>query len=408
MDHERLAIENGAFGPVPECTLEIRPLTVFIGKQGSGKSLVAQALYFFRSLPYLVDVALSELAGASVTAEAVVRRLLDRLRSPVRAFAGFASPSVTLSWMKDPHHGPFGVRLYSDNRRTIPDKALRAYVEELELHPSKAPPAVFLPTERLLYSMLRTPRAARLLSISGPYVDFADWITRATDIYDSWASGRPDTPQGRWIRQRAFAALAGEAMRHGTQWKWRYPRKKRRGTLDIDMASSGQRATWPLVLLAETLFSLKHKRKRGIPPDFTIFVEEPEIHLHPQAEVAVAEMLAYMVYHGFRVVVTTHSLTTLYALNNLSQAGRLGEQRVRGDLIPAPQIRLQPSQIAAYLFGDGEPKSLVNEQGFIDERPLGDVAETLSGQMNAITAALRRLSAGFKTNDGGNDGGTPP
>jgi hypothetical protein len=39
---------------LPPDGLEIKPLTVFIGKQGTGKSLISQLIYFFYNLPYLI------------------------------------------------------------------------------------------------------------------------------------------------------------------------------------------------------------------------------------------------------------------------------------------------------------------------------------------------------------------
>ena len=53
-----------------------------------------------------------------------------------------------------------------------------------------------------------------------------------------------------------------------------------------------------LMLLPQTLFSLRAAGELGEP--FTIYVEEPEIHLHPTAERAIVEVLAYLVNSGFR------------------------------------------------------------------------------------------------------------
>jgi hypothetical protein len=131
---ETLEIAGGGLGPVPPCTLELRPFSVFIGPQGSGKSLVAQVLYFFRALPGLAQFVLAALARPSArrpSTEGLVRELLDGLRSPDRAFAGFANPSASLHWTQEGTAKPLGIGLDSRNRRTRPDKHLRAYVEQM-------------------------------------------------------------------------------------------------------------------------------------------------------------------------------------------------------------------------------------------------------------------------------------
>jgi len=180
-------------------------------------------------------------------------------------------------------------------------------------------------------------------------------------------------------------ALGGEAYRRGELWKWRFNiSQKKTGSLDLDMASSGQRANWPVVLLGETLFSL---RKRGkIQKDFTIFVEEPEVHLHPAAQVEMVNILAYLVNNGFRVVVTTHSLTILYALNNLVMANSIKSRKDRPGL-PPEKAWLPKDNVAAYALGDGKPKNLVDkESGFISEQELGYISEELHETMNRISS----------------------
>lgn len=247
--------------------------------------------------------------------------------------------------------------------------------------------AVFVPTERLFYSQVQSFLATKLLSLPNTFEWFAHWMTRATDVYASWPKERPDTPHGKWVKERARDALHGEAYRWRDTWKWRFKKKQGgEGTLDLTMASSGQRATWPIVLLAETLFSM---RKRGlIDDDFTIYVEEPEIHLHPEAQVAMVEILAHLVKRGFRVLLTTHSLTVLYALNNLVLAGGLTRGKNEKQL-PHENSRLAPNTLAAYALGSGKPKDMVDkETGFISEVELGKVTEQLDQTMNRITELL--------------------
>src|ERR1035437_5585589 len=81
-----------------ETGLILKPMTVFIGKQGTGKSLFSQIIYFFRNLPYLIKY---QQAGINldekVTDAWLIRLALDNLRSRRRAMAVFADPRATLT-----------------------------------------------------------------------------------------------------------------------------------------------------------------------------------------------------------------------------------------------------------------------------------------------------------------------
>ncbi len=58
-------------------------------------------------------------------------------------------------------------------------------------------------------------------------------------------------------------------------------------------------------------------------PGGLVLIEEPEISLHPEAQVSLLRMLADAVSSGRQVMITTHSQTLLSALGELSSDGRL-------------------------------------------------------------------------------------
>ena len=94
---DRFTISSGALGPVPACELDIRPLTVFIGAQGTGKSLIAQTLYAFEELPFLMAQVSAERGARQRSSLELFRTILDRLRSSDRRFGTFASPNVNIA-----------------------------------------------------------------------------------------------------------------------------------------------------------------------------------------------------------------------------------------------------------------------------------------------------------------------
>jgi predicted ATPase len=58
-------------------------------------------------------------------------------------------------------------------------------------------------------------------------------------------------------------------------------------------------------------------------PGQMVFIEQPEIHLHPRAQVAMAEVLARAAKRGVRVVIETHSALLLLGIQSLVAEGSL-------------------------------------------------------------------------------------
>ncbi len=384
MGNEILQIRRGTLGPIRELPsegLKLYPFTLFIGKQGTGKSLVSQILYFFRNLPFLVRFYRAYL-GPEAGPEAIVRNTLDGLRSARRAFAVFADPSVSITYISPDGRKELGIGMDRRNRRIVPHRDLREEIENFIGKETGTPlgNALYIPAERVLYSHARGPDVWRLLSIPSTLSRFATVLEEVGETFKNWPGGEPDTEEGKWVRKVGREALAGEAYRVGDYWKWDFGGAQR---LDIDMASSGQKAGWPIVLLAEALFSWR--RDREIPPNFALHVEEPEIHLHPEAQVAMVKILAYLVNRGFQVLVTTHSLTILHTLNNLLAASVLPEDVVEPG-IPEPEVRLKPGMAGAYFFReDGKVVNLVDEEtGLLSEAEMAEVGEQLIMGLNRI------------------------
>lgn len=393
-------ISGGALGPVPACELKIRPFTVFVGAQGTGKSLVAQTLYAFEELPFLVAQASVERGAGRKDSSEIFRSILDRLRSSDRRFGTFSNPKVSITWQRSsseewPRHAPekLGFRAYSATGQVTMTKPMRQFLDLLRKQSSHRgePPlhqAVFFPTERMVISLLRSAMNVGYLTLPNIFFLFTHWMDEhAAPAVERWRRGEPDTREGKLVERLGAEALSGRARKYGDQWKWQFGSSKSRRQFDLDMASSGQRANWSIPYLAQALFSLRGTR--DIAESMTIFVEEPEIHLHPRAQRRMVEILALLVHHRFRVVVTTHSLTVLYTLNNLLQAALLDDD-VTGPNLPRVEFRLRAEDVSVYSFSENtEPRQLMDrESAFIDEAELGRVDEELGAQMNAVAARL--------------------
>ncbi len=97
-------------------------------------------------------------------------------------------------------------------------------------------------------------------------------------------------------------------------------------------------------------------------PGDLLIIDEPEMNAHPEAQVRITELLAYLVNKGVRIVLTTHSPYILDHLNNLIRARDLSESD-QAEIAPRFKLGttdcfLKANDVAAYLFKaetDGAP-----------------------------------------------------
>ena len=116
---------------------------------------------------------------------------------------------------------------------------------------------------------------------------------------------------------------------------------------------------------------------RGIVrPGDLLIIEEPEAHLHPSAQTAMALTLARLIRAGVRVIVTTHSNWFLQQIANLIRVGEVNRLK---NGTPTSADWFLKEEVGAWWFHHDKP---VTEIPFdridgIEPRDYEDVAETL-------------------------------
>ena len=92
-----------------------------------------------------------------------------------------------------------------------------------------------------------------------------------------------------------------------------------------------------------------------------LIIEEPEAHLHPAMQAALARELARLVRAGVRIVLTTHSEWLLEQIANLVKLSALPMNRRDG--ISGADVALEPHEVGAWLFKPSKrPKGSVVEE----------------------------------------------
>lgn len=109
--------------------------------------------------------------------------------------------------------------------------------------------------------------------------------------------------------------------------------------------------------LAPLILYLKHMVRQSE----LLVVEEPEAHLHPAAQAALAKFVVRMVRAGLRVLVTTHSETMLEEFSKCLEACRLSGSS-RKSALGDPLAYLHQGEIAPHAFAmDGRGWSTARE-----------------------------------------------
>jgi len=135
--------------------------------------------------------------------------------------------------------------------------------------------------------------------------------------------------------------------------------------LEIPIVSSMVKELSPLVLYLRYLAQ----------PGELVIIDEPEMNLHPAAQVKIIEFLAMLVNAGLHVLITTHSTYVVDHLTNLLDAYRHQNQDriVEMFLLEDKEAFIAQEKVSVYSFEDGEVKNVLKPEGSIDWRTFSDV-----------------------------------
>mgnify|MGYP006274851337 CR=1 FL=1 len=154
----------------------------------------------------------------------------------------------------------------------------------------------------------------------------------------------------------------------------------------IGSCSSGQQELLPLAILLKFLAGAKTFSK-----GFTVYIEEPEAHIFPDAQRKIISILA-LAYNlspsRVQFVLTTHSPYVLTALNNHIQAGYVSEKapEKKNELskILSQDEWLFPEQGAAYSLTEKGAQDIMDSDGIICSEVIDAVSDDLSEQFDSI------------------------
>ena len=140
--------------------------------------------------------------------------------------------------------------------------------------------------------------------------------------------------------------------------------------LEIAVASSMVKELLPLV------FYLRYLAE----PNELLIIDEPEMNLHPEAQVKIIEFLALLVNAGLHVLITTHSPYIVDHLANLIKANEVQDKEDIRDqfFLKRTDAFISKDKVMVYLFEQGQAKKVIDEEGVIELNSFGHVCNRIS------------------------------
>lgn len=157
--------------------------------------------------------------------------------------------------------------------------------------------------------------------------------------------------------------------------------------IPLSALSSGQQELLPLIAVLPRLLAV-----RGDGARMLTYIEEPEAHLFPGAQSRLIEALGSIVNYSegsLNMVLTTHSPYVLSKFNNLIKAGQLAasvgtKKKEEIDKIIPKNCQMPKDQVRAYAIVDRKLVDIIDSDGLIAADYLDEVSGDISNEFSNL------------------------
>lgn len=411
------------FSCISKAQIELGRLTVIIGPQASGKSVISKLIYFFndilsRQFQFLEDEKPISLFYSDINDEfkkwfppsawggkkfsiiyssgdyhaKIVRRGSKSLPRDEITFS--ASPLFESAYMTftDRYRA---AKIRAKGRKSSDDEfdreleslwRVRSAAEE-DLKQALGIDYVrwqtFVPAGRSFFTSIGKAVAAfdQGGMLDPVTIRFGRLFTSLRERGGTRLYERTTLPEERNRRTEIMKVLFGGSIRFGRDRDFVETPDGRE--VPFSVLSSGQQELLPLWLALGITVSPSSDNR-------ITYIEEPEAHLFPSAQSTIIEYLASTISGtniGRRMLITTHSPYVLAKINNLIKAGQLGNHKALNSAVNAivPRISwLSPGMVKSYALKNRYSESILDDDGLIDATYVDEVSGDISREFSEL------------------------
>lgn len=429
----RLVIRN--VGPVTQCELECCRFMTFTGFQASGKSTIAKAVYYFRTIKddivQLIQKQAFDVmpveglddeydAGQGISLEKRLKKYLCRKFYMTFGLSGavwadmrmdyYFTPDCRISVSQDVNaenqsqdrlcivfSGKLAEFLRKKNKSISADqtgmlehkiKSLKAEIYQFFNDPDTV---VYIPAGRSMLTLLSQQFSYIYATMDDHQKRSLDLCTR--DYLERVLRVKPEFADGwksltRYSKQEVLPpemlTQAFELMKKILRGTYRCKNGEEQIVLDhgnyvkINFSSSGQQeCVWILNLLLYYLLQQKQ---------MLFIIEEPESHLFPEAQKYITELIALVSNADHSMVLTTHSPYVLGTLNNLLYAHTISRHQCEkaGEILPE-FLWLDPDSFQAWFVKNGTIENCMDSEiPMIQNERIDEISKVINDDFDRL------------------------
>lgn len=415
-------------GPIQHCELTCSEFMTFTGFQASGKSTIAKAVYYFRTIKndiysILEGIALSLYSDSDQNKNISKNKYLtDLLREKfLRVFGSswgmdndmsieycfsedcfvkinlkeeilYSTPNYVwielcpaiIAFLRDNSLRVDALGVPASEKKRIQERLVQLFNDNYE--------TVYIPAGRSMITLLSQQMSYIYTTMKDAQkraIDYCtrDYIERILSLKSEFSDGLNGLAAYEGSKNNipmSITTLAMDLVQKVLRGSYRFADNEERIVLDnnkyvkINFASSGQQeAVWILNLL---FYYLIH----GTPVNFII--EEPESHLFPESQKYITELITLLFNSGHSILVTTHSPYVLGTLNNLLYADNIPKKfkDTASSIIPS-EFWINGNRFSAWFVKNGSIEDCVDQEiHLIQNEKLDQISKVINRDFDRL------------------------